>query len=148
MMKWAGLSILCLFLAVACGEEEVNREFGLCSDATMEEQQAMWDVYDAFCALGYEPTCCVVFVRDHDYPIGGTTWHSYRNPQGTDPRNPDEGYRGLYRPSSRRVYVRCFGEAEPYLVSLLIHELAHSVGFMHGEEMRQFERRVKEQMQK
>jgi hypothetical protein len=31
---------------------------------------------------------------------------------------------------------------------LLVHELAHCVGFMHGEAMWEFERRVKEQMQK
>ena len=149
MMKWAGLIILCLFLAVACGEEEVNREFGLCSDATMEERQAMWDVYDAFCELGYEPTCCVVFVHSLDYLMPtGVTWQEYPKTHPVAARNQAEGFRGLYSPRDQAAYVRTYGEAEAYLIPLLIHELAQCVGFDHGEAMKQFERQVKEQMQK
>ena len=43
---------------------------------------------------------------------------------------------------------RTYGEAEAYLESLLIHELAHSVGFQHGPAMKEFESQLKEQMSK
>ena len=148
MERGLTLALVIPLLVAACGGEGDTDEFGLCSDSTEEEQQAMWDVYDAFTALGYVPTCCVVFVHDQDYSIGGTAWYNYRNSERTEPRNPSEGYRGMYRSGTRTVYIRRYGEAEPHLVSLLIHEIAHSVGFSHGDEMSEFERQVKEQMKK
>lgn len=61
-------------------------------------------------------------------------------------RNAAEGWRGWYHDGM--AYVRRYGEAEAYLESLLIHELAHSVGFQHGPEMKRFESQLKEQMHK
>ena len=148
-MRFAASILLWLSLAVACGEDGLKDPFGLCSEATKEEQQAMWDVYDAFCELGHEPTCCVVFVHSPDYLMPtDVTWQEYPETHPVDPRNQAEGFRGIYSPRCHTAYVRTYGEAEPHLISLLIHELAHSVGFSHGEAMRQFERQVKEQIQK
>jgi hypothetical protein len=144
-VKLAIIVPLCLFLFLACGEEEREREFGLCSDATIEEQDTMWRVYDAFLALGYELHCCVFFVRSpHQEVVNGVSWVELPIKYRLEARNAAEGWRGWYNDGV--AYIRRYGEAEPYLESLLVHELAHSVGFQHGTKMNQFERRVKEQM--
>lgn len=146
-MRRASLISLCFFLAAACGEEEMQGQFGLCSDATEEEQETLWEVYDAFCETGYELECCVVFVRSPNQQIlEGATWVELPYKYHIDARNAAEGWRGWYHDGV--AYVRRYGEAEPYLESLLIHELAHSVGFEHGPAMKEFESRVKEQMRK
>jgi hypothetical protein len=145
-MRFASLIPLCLLVLAACGEhEEQTTEFGLCSDATLEEQETMWRVYGTFCELGYEPHSCVVFVRSPDQEVlDGLTWVELPDRYRIDARNAAEGWRGCYLGGV--VYVRRYGEAEPYLESLLIHELAHSVGFQHGSAMKAFESRVEERM--
>jgi hypothetical protein len=146
-MRFATLILLCLSLIVACGEEEPKGEFGLCSDATEEERETLGKVYDAFCALGSEPHCCVVFVRSPDQAVlEGLTWVDLPDRYGIDARNAAEGWRGCYLGGV--AYVRRYGEAEPYLEALLVHELAHAVGFDHGPAMQGFEARVKEQIHK
>ncbi len=146
-MKWAVFIPLWLFLVVACGEEETKREFGLCSDATPEEQDSMWQVYDAFVELGYELDCCVVFVQSPEQKVlEDATWVELPVRYRTDARNAAEGWRGWYHDGV--AYVRRYGEAEPYLESLLIHEVAHSVGFQHGQRMIEFEKQVRQQIRK
>ena len=146
-MRLAILIALWLLSAVACGEEETKGEFGLCSDATIEEQESMWKVYDAFLELGRELGCCVFFVRSPEQEtLNGLTWVELPTKYRIEARNGAEGWRGCYLDGV--AYVRRYGEAEPHLESLLIHELAHSVGFRHGPEMRQFEAQVKERIHK
>jgi hypothetical protein len=148
-MTFVRLVPLWLLLIAACGEVGVEEgTFDICSDATDAERTAAWQVYDAFCELGYEPTCCVVFVHSPDYLMpSDVTWKEYCDVHPVDPRNLAEGFRGMYSARWHTAYVRTYGEAGPYLISLLIHELAHSVGFRHGESMKQFELRVKGRMQ-
>jgi hypothetical protein len=144
-MKWARLIPLSLFLIAACGEGGVEGQFGICSDATEEEQAAVWQVYDAFRELGYELHCCVVFVRSPDQAIlEETPWVELPGRYRIEARNAAEGWRGWYHDGV--AYVRRYGEAAPYLESLLIHELAHSVGFRHGPAMKEFESQLKGQM--
>ena len=146
-MKSAGLILLSLFLIAASGEGGIEGQFGICSDATEEEQAAVWQVHDAFSELGYELHCCVVFVRSPDQEIlEDTTWVELPDKCRTDARNAAEGWRGWYHDGV--AYVRRYGEAERYLESLLIHELAHSIGFQHGPAMKQFESQLKGQMNK
>ena len=146
-MRFPVVIPLWLFLLAACGEETMKGEFGLCSDATLEEQDAVWQVYDAFCELGYKLHCCVVFVRSPDQEVlKDVTWLELPEKYRVEARNSAEGWRGWYHRGV--AYIRRYGEAEPYLESLLIHELAHSVGFQHGPAMEEFESRVKEQMHK
>ena len=134
-------------MVTACGEEGAQGQFGLCSDATLEEEETLWRVFDAFRELGYEPQCCVVFVRSPDQQVkNGLTWVELPDKYDIDARNAAEGWRGCYLEGV--VYVRRYGDAEPYLESLLIHEMAHSVGFQHGSAMKEFESRVKEQLHK
>ena len=146
-MKLAVLIPLWLSLVVACGEEETKRGLDLCSDATFEEQDSMRQVHDAFYELGYELDCCVIFVRSPDQKIlEDTTWLELPLTYRTEARNASEGWRGWYHDGV--AYIRRYGEAEPYLESLLVHELAHSIGFQHGPEMKQFEAQVREQIDK
>lgn len=145
IIKAVGYIVLWFFLVAACGEDELQSEFGLCSDATLEEEDTLWKVHDAFWELGYELGCCVVFVRSPDQEVlNGWTWVELPDKYRLEARNAAEGWRGWYHQGV--AYVRRYGEAEPYLESLLIHELAHSVGFHHGSAMKKFEWRVKEQM--
>jgi hypothetical protein len=144
-MRSALFILLWCLLVVACGTEETKEEFGLCSDATVEEQACMWQVYDAFLELGHELGGCVFFVRSPDQEIlEGTTWAELPTKYRVEARNAAEGWRGWYHDGV--AYVRRYGEAEPFLESLLIHELAHSVGFQHGPEMAQFEGQVRRQI--
>lgn len=146
-MRFAFLILLWILLVVACGNEETGGAFGLCSEATIEERDAVWQVYDAFLELGYELHCCVVFVRSPNQEIvEGATWDELPTKHKIEARNAAEGWRGWYHDGVS--YVRRYGEAEPYLESLLIHELAHSVGFHHGPEMQRFEAKVLELTQK
>jgi hypothetical protein len=144
-MKSAGLIPLLLLLIAACGDGGVEGRFGICSDATEEEQAAVWQVYDAFCALGHELSACVAFVRSPDQVVlDDTPWLELPEKFRIEARTAAEGWRGWYHDGM--AYIRRYGEAEPYLESLLIHELAHSVGFHHGPEMKEFESQVKGQM--
>jgi len=144
-MKLAGFLPLLPLLIAACGDGRVEGQFGICSDATEEEQAAVWKVQDAFSELGYELDCWVVFVRSPDQIIlEDIAWVELPEKFRIEARTAAEGWRGWYHAGV--AYVRRYGEAEPYLESLLIHELAHSVGFHHGPEMKRFESRVKVQM--
>jgi hypothetical protein len=146
-MKLAGVIPLLLLLIAACGEGEVEGQFGICSDATKEEEAAVWEAHDAFFELGYELHCCVAFVRSPDQEVlEDTPWVELPEKFRIEARTAAEGWRGWYH--NGVAFVRRYGEAEPYLESLLIHELAHAVGFKHGPAMKRFESQVKEQMHK
>jgi len=146
-MKLAVSLPLWVLLITACGEAGVEGQFGICSDATEEEEAAVLQVQDAFLELGYELDCCVVFVRSPDQVLlDDTAWVELPDKFRVEARNAAEGWRGWYHAGV--AYVRRYGEAEPYLESLLIHELAHAVGFKHGPAMKRFESQVKEQMHK
>lgn len=122
---------------------ETPPEFRVCSDYTYEEWAATWDVYEALGSLGYEPTGCVYFIHDvtEHIPALGCAWVDFRI-RDIDPSHPGMGYMGAYVPD-RGTFISQAPGNEAHLVGLLIHELAHNVGFVHGERMREFETEVR-----
>jgi hypothetical protein len=114
--------------------------------AGTEEARALTDVTNAITDAGFtEPGFAVNFVHSGDAHFKGTTWAEWRI-GGIEPRNPEEGYRGYCDRRWGMVFIRRFGEAEPYIHSLLIHEILHARGYDHGLEMKAAEERVWDQM--
>jgi len=111
---------------------------------TEEEAIALQEIMGAFSCAGLEdPGYYVTFIHEPEHPIAGTTWAEFRVP-GYEPTTPSEGYGGYCDWDNCAVYVRRYGRSEPHLESLLRHELLHAVGFKHGSEMREAERKVRE----
>ena len=138
------LAVTLALLLLSCGSAADSGpwydETWIDGPATAEEEEALEAVLAAFKGVGLPDPCYrVVFVREPEQAIRGTTWAEFRLTK-VQPRNLAEGYRGLCDRAYRTVYVRRFGEAEPYLISLLIHELVHAVGYDHGPEMRRVEK--------
>jgi len=143
MTRYAALLLL---LLTACGTDPCNGGTYLAGDHTQEELTALTDVLRAFRDAGYaEPDAAVIFVRSPDMRFKGTTWGAWR--AGDYPANNEgEGYRGYWDESACAVYVRRYGDAEPYLYQLLVHELAHAAGYIHGSRMRAFEATIWDEM--
>jgi len=138
--------IFCLWAAVmlfGCGEG-VLPPFRVCSEMTAEEQEDVQFIVTAFRNLGYEPHGCLYLIRDvhEEAPCLDSSWIDYRW-SGIPPTDPSVGYGGVHVPWCGS-YVCRVGSKEPYFVELVIHELAHNVGFYHGVAMRKFECEVRE----
>ena len=134
-------AITLLLVTVACGEDLCTAPgVSIQGPAIMEDVQALSDVLDAMQDSGIgEPACTVVvFLYDSDHALRVL-------PQSWKEDRTDGLVRGMCRrhDSGRRtVYVRRYGDAEPFCVSLLIHELTHAIGYDHGDAMRDVERRI------
>jgi hypothetical protein len=106
----------------------------VCSGAGPDEIDALTALSGAVTELGYPlPDECVFFVfspedripevcRDGDCT---TNWLELPGLTGTACKNPKEGWRGWQ--TDGYIFVRRFGEAAPYLESLLAHEFSHAV---------------------
>jgi len=133
--------ILLLVVIPACGED-------LCTEpgvhiqgpAIMEDIETLSIVLDAMQDSGIgEPACTVVvFLYDSDHA---------KSILPTSPKagRTDNLVRGMCRrhdDGRRTVYIRRYGDAEPYCMSLLVHELVHAIGYDHGEVMKEVERKI------
>lgn len=140
------LAIILMLLISSCGdgsEDQRYSESWIDRLATSEEIQAFEEVLEAFYeAEVSDPGYRVIFIHTPDDLVRGVPWSSFRL-SNTAPRNEAEGYRGFCDRPGRTVYIRRYGEAEPHLHSLLIHELLHAAGYDHGEAMRSKEAEIR-----
>jgi len=133
-----------LLLAVsACGEDLCTTPgVSIQGAAIMEDVQALSDVLDAMQESGVgEPACTVVvFLYDSDHARAKRILPTSPKAGLTD--NLVRGMCRRHDSGRRTVYIRRYGDAEPFCVSLLIHELTHAIGYDHGDAMRDVERRI------
>lgn len=121
---------LCFGVLGCCGSAEAGPAY-LVGDYTQEELEALTAVQNAFQCAGFPYSGVAVnFVHSPDAHFKGTTWAEWRLP-GVPARNEAEGYRGYYDQVWHMVFIRRYGEAEPLLHDLLIHEILHSLGYHH-----------------
>ncbi len=135
--------VFALVLA-GCGADDSQcaAQCTLVGSWTEVEAHALTQVTGAMQELGLpRPTCWVNFVHSPDAEYKGVAWKDYRIP-GVKESHPGEGYQAIYSHEYCMALVRRYGEAGPYLVELLIHELLHSVGYAHGDVMRQAEQEI------
>jgi len=143
------------FLIGACGgwPDDCRHGVMLAGEWTDEDAATLSRVMEAIREVhGGEPCYFVTFVYTHEQAVRCL------------PQSPIEGrtggfVRGVCKRWCQTVYIRRFGDAEPYCESLLIHELAHAVGYEHDPEeckrlqdptaeqcpMKVFERQIREQ---
>ena len=111
---------------------------------TEEEARALTRSIERLECAGYsDPGYYVTFIWTPEHPFRGAPWAEFRVPKYI-PEAPEEGYKGYCDWGNCVVYVRRFGNAERHLDMLLDHELLHAVGFRHGSEMNEAERKVRE----
>jgi hypothetical protein len=120
-------------LIASCGTTENTLcEAGGCylvGSWTEEEAQALTVVTNAIVDAGFtEPGYMINFVHDPNSHFRGTTWREWRNGQD-EPRDPSVGYGGTVIHEWCMVLINRCGSKEPYLYSLLIHELVHALGY-------------------
>ena len=146
MIKIPILVVMCMGLLQGCGEAGDCRMSTsvLAGTWTEEEASALVEVIVQLNCAGYsDPGYYVTFINSPEHPFKGTTWAEFLV-GGIEAQTPSEGYGGYCDWDNCAVYVRRYGRSEPHLEGLLRHELLHAVGFKHGSEMREAERKVRE----
>lgn len=111
-------------------------------DWTDEEARALTEVSKAIVDAGFVETGYAVnFVHSPDAHFKGTTWRK-RRVGGIEPTDPEVGYGGWCDHPWMMVFINRCGSKEPFLYSLLVHELVHALGYDHGPAMRAAEEKV------
>ena len=134
--------LLILLLVPACCATRPTRpdppvcKHGIMLAGTYTEADAtlLAHVLQAFDAVGKTPPVChtLTFVYDES------------TAQKVLPTSTHPGvwkyFRGFCRNETRAIYIRRFGPdlVDDYTYSLVIHEIAHAVGYTHGPDMEAF----------